>query len=82
MIYLFQCPNCNLLKEVVRPMKDSSKVEVCSCQSSMRRVYTPPGVIVYPSAGDVMDMVLRRETDVPGMSREQARRVALSMKKK
>jgi len=38
--YDFVCPECGKEVEVVRPMRDSDKIEVCpACNADMRRVY-------------------------------------------
>ena len=44
--YDFVCPKCGEQDEVVRPMRDSDRIETCpACGADMRRVYTPPSVV-------------------------------------
>ena len=45
MRYLYKCDNCHTEPiTILKPMGESSKVEVCTCGNVMNRVYTSPGI--------------------------------------
>jgi len=39
-IYLYKCQNCNAKKEIVKPLKDLDKEELC-CNLPMQRIIPP-----------------------------------------
>jgi len=45
MQYLYKCEDCHIIPIiVVKPMKDSSRVELCECGKVMKRVHSVPGI--------------------------------------
>lgn len=44
--YVYECEDCKLISDIVKPMMESSREEKCDkCSSSLRRIYTSFHVI-------------------------------------
>jgi len=43
MIYLYNCPHCNIETEITKPMIEVDRVEYCHvCESELQRVWQAP----------------------------------------
>ena len=50
--YEFQCPKCDTLTEVFRPMKDRNRLVKCpKCKRKMKRKLSPGGGVIYRGGG-------------------------------
>lgn len=60
-IYEFVCDKCGLGTEVCRPMSEAGQEEKCSCGLLMRRIFSPPRVVMVESGRDRVLATLNRE---------------------
>lgn len=79
--YEFQCDDCGEYSMVRAPMNSIPYTVICrGCGNEMRRLYSVPQITILRGAGEHMDRAYKGLDRPPDMSKEQAMRVANSMK--